>query len=62
MSSWNFGGKAIHSILPTVKLFQCVGFNIMENKVNKIRLLLCHSHIEVEIEAEVDLNMRLKLG
>ena len=55
MSSWNFGGKAIHSILPTVKLFQCVGFNIMENRVNKIRLLLCHSHIEVE------LRLRLKL-
>ena len=55
MSSWNFGGKAIHSILPTVKLFQCVGFNIMENRVNKIQLLLCHSHIEVE------LRLRLKL-
>ena len=55
MFSWNFGGKVIHSILPTVKLFQCVGFNIMENKVNKIRLLLCHSHIEVE------LRLRLKL-
>ena len=55
MSSWNFGGKAIHSILPTVKLFQCVGFNIMENRVNKNQLLLCHSHIEVE------LRLRLKL-
>ena len=54
MFSWNFGGKAIHSILSTVKLFQCVGFNIMENRVNKIRLLLCHSHIGVEIEAEVE--------
>ena len=37
MFSWIYWGSVIHSILPTVKLFQCVGFHMMENRVKLLR-------------------------